>query len=207
MGNLTDRMELVDGLWWPKEDRECRKYVTSWMVDLEYSLPLVKEKVVAVQAGGNVGTWPLHLGSVFQTVYTFEPDALNFQCLVQNCPQENIIKMQAGLGDQRGTVDMVRDRRNVGAHYISGSGSIPILCIDDLVLPRCDFICLDVEGYEWKALRGAATTLGLYKPVIHLEDKGLSDKYGSSKGDVVKWLIDEYGYEIKHEVHRDFILA
>jgi hypothetical protein len=41
-------------------------------------------------------------------------------------------------------------------------------CIDDLVaqggIPRVDFIKMDIEGFELRALRGACRTLHTYKP-------------------------------------------
>lgn len=207
---VKEPLELVnecDGFVWPASDRECRRFVVAWMEDLNVSLPLCENRRVAVQAGGNVGTWPLALADEFDTVYTFEPDPLNFYCLARNCANPNIIKFQAALGNERGLVGMHTDPRNVGAHYIEGSGRIPIMRIDDLGLEVCDFICLDIEGYEMEALKGAHETLLRHHPVIHLEDKGLSEKYGTKKEEVVDMLVNLYGYTVRARVHRDVILS
>jgi hypothetical protein len=41
--------------------------------------------------------------------------------------------------------------------------------IDDLNLPSCDLIHLDVEGYEAAALQGAIETIKKFKPVVIIE--------------------------------------
>lgn len=199
------RMER--GFVWPKEDRDCARAVFATPGDMEPALEHCKGFDVVVQAGGNCGVWPLWLSERFKAVYTFEPDPLNFYCLSRNCAKPNIIKMQAALGDKTGFIDLARERRNIGAHYIDGEGLIPTLCIDSLGLEACDYICLDIEGYELKALHGAKNTIEKYSPVIQVEDKGLSDKYGSFKGDIENWLISEYDYEVIARPHRDVILA
>ena len=198
---------IEQGLVWPKEDRDCAAVVFKTPGDMDVALEHCKGRSVVIQAGGNCGVWPRWLSDKFAAVYTFEPDPVNFYCLAQNCPQPNIITIQAALGDEPGFVDLKRERRNIGAHYIEGKGLIPTLRIDDLGLEACDYICLDIEGYEMKALKGAVRTLAEFKPVIQIEDKGLSDKYGSAKGDIEIWLHQALGYEVVDRPHRDVIMV
>lgn len=131
-------------------------------------------RAVAVQAGGNCGMYPRLLSDHFQLVYTFEPDPLNFLCLTLNCQKDNIIKMQAALGDEHKMIVVNRAPiENVGMHQVTdgaGYGFIPQLRIDDLVLPACDLIQLDVELYEIFALRGALETINKFKPTIVVEN-------------------------------------
>ncbi len=47
--------------------------------------------------------------------------------------------------------------------------------IDDLELAELDFIKLDVEGYEYQALKGAEQTLKRCRPMVMFEDKGKGD--------------------------------
>ena len=47
--------------------------------------------------------------------------------------------------------------------------------LDDLQLEELDFMKLDVEGYEYKALQGAAETLRNCQPMVMFEDKGKGD--------------------------------
>ena len=105
------------------------------------------------------GVWPAWLADHFETVYTFEPDRENFRCLVQNVP-DNVVCFQSALGYQRKLIDLHRDPVNCGAYFVEKEGTIPTLRIDDLELPACDLIVLDVEGMEADALQGAMLTGG-----------------------------------------------
>lgn len=195
----------VNGFEWPEQDVHCRQVVFDRTKDMNLALDLCKGRSIAVQAGGNAGVWPAWLAEKFETVYTFEPDAENFRCLAMNCP-DNVIKFQSALGFRRENVDLHRDLANCGAYYVAGKGNIPTLRIDDLELPKCDFICLDIEGMEAEALEGAILTLTTFHPVIMYEDKGLSEKYGVGKGEIEQRMA-HLGYKVIHRVKRDMILA
>lgn len=195
------------GLVWPAKDRECARAVFGTVSDMDFAIDLCPRKLVAVQAGGNCGVWPMYLADKFRAVYTFEPDPLNFYCLAQNVMAANVVKFQAALGCVPERMDLARDPRNIGAHYVDGTGILPVMRLDDLHLTECDYICLDVEGYELDAIRGARETITRCSPVIQLEDKGLSTKYGHDKGAVVEYLLAAHGYTVRKEIHRDFILA
>jgi len=163
------------GPWiWPKSDqRAFTMLANDWgALKLMWSA-YVKDLRVVVQAGGNCGMYPRLLSQYFERVYTFEPDPLNFHCLVANCPLEKIYKYQAALGDKHGMVTIDRSLdMNVGMVKVSPEGtySVPVIMIDDLELDYCDFLQLDVEGYENKVLRGAKKTIEKYKPVVGVEN-------------------------------------
>ncbi|OAN68898.1 hypothetical protein A8B82_22900 [Sulfitobacter sp. EhC04] len=199
-----NRMEL-NGFKWPDGDVHCRKVVFSSVIDMEPALRLTDGRAVAVQAGGNCGVWPAWLAERFERVFTFEPDQTNFDCLVQNVP-ENVTAYRAALGSKRGRVGMCLDTRNIGAHFIDGKGSIPVKTIDSLKLKACDYLCLDVEGYEMPALIGSIQTINVHRPVIQIEDKGLSERYGYQRGEAIDWL-KMLGYRVRHRVARDVILS
>ena len=201
---MTDFV-MVHGYYWPARDRDCRAVVFDSVVDLEPALALTEGRAVALQAGGNCGVWPAYLAREFDQVFTFEPDTDNYACLRQNVP-ENVTHGRAALGAEPGFVGMTKFGNNIGAHYISGPGDIPVLTIDGLNLPALDLLCLDVEGYELKALQGAARTIGQFCPVIQFEDKGLSDKYGTPQGAAVTWL-EAMGYRVAERIKRDVLMV
>lgn len=126
---------------------------------------------VVVQAGGNQGMYPRLLAQMFKVVYTFEPDPLNFHCLVNNCQEDNVIKMQAVLGDSHKMVVVNRETMvNTGCHrVVEGRGAIPQLRLDDFEFETLDALLLDVEGYELRALLGARETLAKHHPVVAIE--------------------------------------
>lgn len=155
---------------WPKADREQWELGFARLRDLIAAMEFVAHDGVAVQAGGNMGVWPDYLGSKFATVYTFEPDPLNFRCLCANVPEENVFKFNAGLRDVPFCHDM-RRTENCGAHELAGAGAIPALCLDAFNLPGLDFLQLDVEGDEALALTGGEDLIRRFHPVIMIEDK------------------------------------
>ena len=194
-----------NGFVWPEKDRDCHRVVFSQLSDMEPAMALCRGFDVAVQAGGNCGVWPAWLAGRFAQVYTFEPDAVNYGCLVQNVPA-NVHHRMAALGDAPGTAGMVTDEANIGAHYMAAEGEIEVVTVDSLKLPACDYLCLDVEGYELKALQGAAETIAAHHPVIQIGEKGLSRRYGTKKGAAEAWL-QRFGYTVHHRVARDVVLA
>ena len=196
----------VNGMMWPDCDTDCWPVVFNSVKDLDKVLLFCKRFEVAVQAGGNCGVWPKKLAQHFKTVYTFEPESNNFRCLVHNCDEVNIIKMQAALGYDWAPVAMVYPEglRNMGACHIEAGGNIPVISIDTLRLNACDFIQLDTEGYEREAIRGALRTIGQFQPVLMIEDKGLSEKYGMPK-DWTEDVLTSLGYRRAGRVENDVV--
>lgn len=199
----------VRDLLWPAYDKECARAVFSTFGDALLAVDRCVGRRVVVQAGGNCGVWALELSKLFETVYTFEPDLMNFTALVVNTAEvPNIVKMQAALGDKAQFVSMKYDEpENCGCGRIVQGGIVPTLRIDDLKLEWCDLICLDVEGRELAALVGASNTIRKCKPAILFEDKGLSSHYGVMQGAVANWLEETHDYRIVHKVRRDFIMV
>jgi hypothetical protein len=138
-------------------------------------VPLDRRGTV-VQAGGNMGMYPRLLSDMFYRVYTFEPDPINFHCLVANCQRDNIVKINAALGYRHELVRVSKEpfvdwETNYGVRTVVTSGEtlVPTLRIDDLALDQCDLIMIDTEGYELNILKGAVQTLEQYHPVIFAE--------------------------------------
>lgn len=196
------------GFWFPAYDARCWRFTFKQTSQFQAGVRACKKRDVAVQAGGNVGVWPDWLGRRFTRVYTFEPDPLNFRCLALNCRGENVVKFEAALGDTRETVKVRRGdwkgEPNCGGNAISGSGPIPVLRVDDLGLGACDFLQLDIEGYEIMALRGAQNTILEHKPVVMIEDKGHSKRFGVPSGEARAFL-DGLGMVLKAHVGPDYI--
>ena len=179
---LKLRDELMDGegpwMWvaadngaWdgPKKDWETSHKIKY----MQY----LKDNKVVICAGANLGIYARHYAYMFETVYAFEPDYLNFHCLVNNCQNINVIKIQAILGADNGVAGITQEvPDNVGMHRVNNlPGIIPKLTIDSLNLPHCSFLQLDVEGYELKVLQGANYTIRRCRPVIAVEN-GTSDE-------------------------------
>lgn len=203
---VSDGFVLRDGFWWPADDDWCWRVIHEEVAELDDVLARVPGRRLAVQAGGNVGVWAARLAQVFETVLTFEPVAVNYACLLRNVPA-NVRPQQAGLGDRAGTLGLSLVPGNAGAHWLVGRGDVPVITIDSLDLPACDFLCLDIEGMEPLALRGAEQTIRRHHPVIQIEEKGLSQKYyGIGAGKAERWL-RKLGYRVVHRVRKDLVLV
>ena len=163
------------GPWmWVKEDSGAWDGPKSdWETShLQGILEHVTDWSACIQAGGNQGMYPRLLSQHFEHVCTFEPDPLNFHCLVVNCQSEKIYKAQAALGAETGLIKVQRhSMNNVGMHTVSTDGEchVPMTTIDSLKLPTCGFIMLDVERYELEALKGGLETIERCKPLIQCE--------------------------------------
>lgn len=195
---------------WPYGDTKL-VLVFKHVADIDLFMRYVEEPKICIQAGGAAGIWPLRFSQLFETVYTFEPQQDNYECLVFNTKlADNIIAYNAPLSnDYRKYViknDIV-EKENYGAGYIiPRDDGIQSMLIDDLRLERCDLIQLDIEGYELEALKGGAKTIEQFKPTIVLEEKSLPHAPGDP-AKPRKWLQSNFGYKLVDSVHRDVILV
>lgn len=188
------------GLKWNRRD----------LPNLDAVIARVPQKRVAVQAGGNLGIFPKRLAESFETVYCFEPSPALFPLLCKNAPEANIVRFQAALGYHRQFVSMAQVRRDgkpdphEGITHVSGPGPIPTLRIDDLTLPVCDLLQLDLEGFELYALQGAVDTLERCRPVLCVEINKSLGFMGLEKADVHA-LIRAAGYRFVEKLQSDHV--
>lgn len=204
-------IEALGRAWlWPEADEKCHKVVFDWSKDLEVAYKHCRAFDFAVQAGGNMGVWPWLLAKKFKGVLTFEPDPVCFECLEYNTRGlDNVTAYRMGLMEDTTFCTLKNDTpNNLGAQYLqAGGGDIMATSIDAQMLDACDLIYLDIEGAEMSALKGAVETISLFKPVIVVEDKKLSERFGYAKGDIENWLAMEFGYKVVARPHRDVVLA
>jgi len=140
---------------------EAFKHVTRW----DY----------AVDVGAHIGFWAKDMAERFGKVYCFEASPSNFGCLVKNLAGYDNVELSClAVGDKEGYCKIGRDdirALNSGSEYVTldKAGSIRMVSLDDCNLPGCDFLKVDVEGFELAVLRGAKRTIREYKPVIIME--------------------------------------
>ena len=169
---MKEKVTIKEGGWyWPADDMHSFKEQKKNLDLYDAIAPYLRGNKMMIQAGGNCGLLLNTFVDKFETIYTFEPESLNFYCLNQNVTSENVIKMQACLGYERTPVNVkhLDNWKDIGGSHVSGAGKIPMISIDSLNLDGCDLIQLDVEGYELNALIGAKETVLKYKPVICVE--------------------------------------
>lgn len=197
------RIEQREGWYWPFKDRSCWPWLQNEKDNPNLVANYCTQRRTIIQAGGNVGFYVRPYAEMFERVITFEPDRLNFQCLTLNVENENVIKIQACLGDQRNTVGLTTSRKNIGAYHVNEKGGlIPTLLIDDFNVQDCDLLHLDIEGFELFALRGAVETIRRCRPIIALEWMNHGEKYGAPDSEIEKFL-QSLGYQHCGDVYHD----
>lgn len=201
-----------DFWYWPDHDEKLLQVIHQ-VHDLDQVLPLIPNKRVCIQAGGACGVWPAYLAQHFDVVYTFEPASENFNCLNKNINDVNIFAAIGALADVKGVFDLNLDlpeKSNCGAVYLScidtneTNEACASITIDSLSKKAVDFICLDIEGCEEKALRGAAKTIERCNPVIMIEEKPLPHL---KPGEHLKarQFLESIGYKEVLKVNRDVV--
>ncbi len=144
----------------------------------------VQKGDIVLDCGANVGVFvreALRAGA--RTVVAIEPAPENLECLRRNFVSEiadgRVIVYAKGVWDRDDFLTMHADPGNPAADsfVIERKGShavarLPLTTIDKLVheleLSRVDYIKMDIEGAEQRALRGAFETLKKYRPRLSL---------------------------------------
>lgn len=195
-------MTRIEGFYWPDDVGEKYRHALAHLGSLEWAMAACATRRTAVQAGGNIGLWPKRLAEAFDQVYTFEPEPISRACLERNVFQ-NVIVSDAALGAAVGRCGI--KRRSLGSHLVTEGDTVPVTTVDALALADLDFLQLDVEGYEWHALKGAVETIGRCHPLIQVELRGFTDKFGQTDAEV-RTLLATLGYrEVAQRPGSDFV--
>lgn len=171
--------------------------------------------VVGIDCGANIGVhtleWAQHMHG-WGSVIAFEAQERIFYALAGNIAMNNCFNARAlwaAVGKESGSI-----RVPVPDYFVPSSfGSLEIrktertefigqdiaytddkmqltqmMAIDDMQLPRVDFIKIDIEGMEMDALLGAQRTIRDKKPLLMIE------RIKSNEGDIQKF-VQEAGYK------------
>lgn len=158
----------------------------------------------AVDGGAHVGSWTLEMTRRFDTVWAFEPHPETFECLEANAAEwreENpgravvICLHKCALGAESGRMGMADDTKyaggNTGGRHLKGTGTIAVRPLDVYRLNDLDFFKLDVEGFEFFALKGAEETIKRCRPVVMIEDKHrMAHRYALEPGAAGRFLLN-----------------
>jgi len=168
-----------------------------------------------VDVGANEGVYTLfaasRLGSAGQ-VWSFEPSPREFARLSANCAQnrlEHVRLFRSALSEDSGTSSLaIVDGAHAGQNLLEQPTDLPVLRrelvpverFDDVAkrenLQRLDVLKIDVEGEEYRVLRGAEQSIRRFRPAILFEcsDRLLRGR-GASASQLRELLIG-WGYQI-----------
>ena len=168
---------------------------------------LVKPGMTVVEVGANIGAHTVMLARACAPgrLIAFEPQQRVFQLLCANLAINGVGNVTA-LPDAAGAADGTAHipaldygaANNFGGIALSAGAdagdwaegrAVRVTPLDQLALPACHFLKIDVEGWEADVLHGARGTIARRRPIIYLENDR-SDQQG-----VLIGLLAELGYE------------
>jgi FkbM family methyltransferase len=138
---------------------------------------------IVLDCGANVGTFTrLALKRGAKQVVAFEPAPENIECYRRNFREEiaagRVVLLPKGVWDKEDVLTLRRDPTNSAADSFvmlsdtAGNVQAPLTTIDrvveELKLERVDYIKMDVEGAETRAIAGAANTIARYHPRLSI---------------------------------------
>jgi FkbM family methyltransferase len=170
--------------------RTLKKHYVFWkerQFTGEYELTLLSQYVdmskLAIDVGGNIGSYTWALSRLATEVVTFEPNPHYLERL-RALRLTNVRFEEVALSDRTGAAPL-RIPLTASGDEDQGMGSIDDHAIpreavsreigvrtkrlDDYALAPVGFIKIDVEGHEEAVLRGARLTLARHRPVVLVE--------------------------------------
>lgn len=181
------------GRWWaPETNASGLQFGLAEHDRRPYGLPQAGDVVLDV--GANVGLFTraaLEAGA--SVVVAVEPVPANVESLRRNFAEEiakgRVIVHGEGAWDRSDTLEMyVYDESQLDSFTMGERPeaarpprrvSLPVATIDSIVsrlgLPRVDFVKMDIEGAEARALAGASRTLRRFAPRLAIATENLPD--------------------------------
>ena len=136
---------------------------------------------LVVEVGANIGVHTLFFSRKVGTeglVLAFEPQRIVYQTLCGNLAINSITNVfcwNTAVGAENGEIVVpaldYKQENNFGCIELETNidgETVAVVTIDNLKLPKCDVIKIDVEGMEEAVIKGAAETIKQFKPVLYV---------------------------------------
>jgi FkbM family methyltransferase len=165
---------------------------------------------VGIDGGLFTGGWTDYLAARCDRVYGFDPSSEAVKVTRTMCDvrgHRNVTLRNAGLSDKPGRAFLTDSDREtklnddqpswgMQAHF--GDGNVPMTTLDEAIPPDANVrtICLDVEGHEAAALRGAKRIISRCRPGIFIEIHQAHNFYDEDVRGAVYKVLSGRGYNI-----------
>jgi FkbM family methyltransferase len=168
---------------------------------------------IVLDCGANIGLFSrMAVAAAAKRVIAVEPFRLSAECLRRNLAKEiaagQVVVYEKGLWDEESHLPFIIDPHNAGGNsFITVNKdayegqAIAVTTIDrligDLNLERVDFIKMDIEAAEQRALAGAANTLKTFRPRMVIAVEHTPDRLGNARGviQIVRRANTKYSFE------------
>lgn len=177
--------------------------------------PLIYESIndgdIVIDVGTNIGHVLMKMAKVNPSgrIFGFEPHPINFQKAVNNLSLnsfKNVEINNIAVSDELGELSFFNERsRNMGGVSLNksykGPGRISAITLDKFLhennIEEVDFIKIDVEGFEFKVIKGARMIIEKCHPKLFIE---INDSFLKTNNDSAKSVISNlvsHGYQIQ----------
>jgi FkbM family methyltransferase len=212
-GGLVKWRTPVGDFWSPRESAALFVLAEQLVRDYGDAEYRVRQGDIVLDCGANIGTFTWEaLSAGASTVVCIEPVPENVECIERNFRTEiaegRVLVVPKGVWHRQDTLEMYLYDNSVLDSFVLKSRpeeadttprrvQLPLTTIDQIVdelaLPRVDFIKMDVEGAERNALRGAQSTLRKHRPRMSISVENLEDDYLVIP-ELVTEFADDYHY-------------
>lgn len=171
-------------------------------VALDGVLEIVPAGGVAIEAGAHRGAATQVLAEHFDSVMAFEPHAEHFAYLLRRAPKANphnfalMDRIDAWYLEAQPGAQHDGEYRLTGSKHAkpaAGSRKILSVTVDMARLQYLDFLMLDIQGAEYRALIGARETIARCRPFVLVNHSGLSDANYGEPAPAAGEILTEHG--------------
>jgi FkbM family methyltransferase len=181
---------------------------------------MINKDSYCIDAGANLGFHSIQFGKLGKKVHSFEPQSYVYNQLCANVLLNNLSDViesyKVGLGAEeenkqmwniehenwvgdgmhnwggRGIIQDNLDPERANNNEYREEDVIKVVALDSLNISKCDFMKIDVQGYEHNLLIGAENLINNNKPIIFLENHSEKDDANAPK---TKQHLIDLGYE------------
>ncbi|TXF76167.1 FkbM family methyltransferase [Chryseobacterium sp.] len=179
--------------------------------EIDFLYQTLRKGDVFIDIGANIGLFSLNASVVLGErgkIYAFEAYLPNYKILEKHVKTNNfrnIITENLAISDRKSTLEIKynENERNLGmaSAYLKNFTStlkVSALSLDDYAteneITRIDFIKMDIEGGEFKALQGMTNILRMFSPKLLIEiNSEALESTGHSESDILD-ILDNFNY-------------